>query len=128
MIYIETKIKTSDNSGAVLVKCVNFKSAKCRYASLNSIISVVIRRRYNPAVIKKKRYLGLVVSVKKKVCRADGSFIRFEENRIVLFSTKFKLLSTKLKGTLCNEVKWRLVNLKERDNYKQLIPRAPYLT
>src|SRR3990167_2236923 len=110
MIALESKLIAADNAGAVTFKCITiYGGFKRRYAGLGEMVGSVsqIRRVYRSDTnkkiltkkVKKKRkqkskksrpyvrpYLTLLVSVKKPTNRGDGSYIRFDKNRVLTFS------------------------------------------
>src|SRR3954447_20818401 len=119
MIMVESLLKSSDNAGGLLFKCIRiFHGFNRRYAKLGELVGVVsnTRKKYKKEFdkiklaklakkVKKKRkiknkkkkqpnlrpYLALLISLKKITKRADGSYIKFDENRMLTFTepTKF---------------------------------------
>ena len=59
-------------------------------------------------------YLGLVVGVKKKVSRPDGSYVKFHENRVVLLSEQKKFMGTRVYGPVAKEIKGGKSKMKFR--------------
>jgi len=110
MIAIETTLKSADNAGAILFKCIQvFGGFKRRYAYLGEMVGSIARLRkvYRADTdkkilakkVKKKRkqkskkikpyirpYLTLIVGVKKAANRKNGLYIKFDENRVLTFS------------------------------------------
>lgn len=92
MLFTESKLKVSDNSGAVLVKCIKVPgSSKPRFARFGDqiVVSTQIvkpKHRIKEArrILKGTIYKALVVRTKKPVFMPDHSSIRFFENRVVL--------------------------------------------
>jgi large subunit ribosomal protein L14 len=141
MIFIETNLKAADNAGAITFKCIKiFGGFKRRFAKLGEMVGSVaqLRRVYSDATdrkillkkVKKKRkqkskkskpnvrpYLTLIVATKKQHNRKDGSYIKFDENRVLTFSdpTKFgpagkstmipNFLGTRVFGPICRELR-----------------------
>lgn len=119
MIMIESKLKAADNAGGILFTTIQvFNGFKRRYAGLGEMVGVVSHSRkvYRYETnkqklsklskkVKKKRkikskkkkqpnmrpYLGLLVNLKKSTHRKNGSYIKFDENRMITFTepTKF---------------------------------------
>ena len=92
MLFTESKLRVSDNSGAVFVKCIKVPgSSKPRFARFGDQI-VVSTRFVKPKhkvkearrILKGAIYKALVVRTKKPVFMPDGSSIKFFENRVVL--------------------------------------------
>ena len=107
MIYKGTKIKYADNSGVKEMTCVRLLGGSNRkVANLGGMVKVVAKKlRSKKKVTLKKMYLGLVVGVKKKTARKDGSFIKFHESRVVLLSDQRKFMGTRVYGPVAKEIK-----------------------
>jgi large subunit ribosomal protein L14 len=126
MLFIESKIKVADNSGAKNIKIIKaLGSSEKKKIRLNDIVIVIVRNLIlNKKVQKKKIYYGLILSTKYKNFRKDGSFIRFDRNRIILFSTGHKFLGTRLYGPICKEVKKYLVLKSQKERFQKIISHA----
>ncbi len=126
MLGIESKVKVADNSGARKVKILKkLGSSTKKNIKLNSLVSVVVQKFLSKKKVQKKKiYYGLIISTSYKQSRLDGSFIKFDHNRLVLYSISNKFLGTRLYGPVCKELKnyLKLKTFKER--FQKLISYA----
>lgn len=90
MIGTHTNLKVADNTGAKRVKCILvLGNDKKHFAKIGDIIVVVIKDALPDGVVKKKTVArAVVVRQKKEYRRKDGSFIRFDDNAVVLVDEK----------------------------------------
>jgi len=90
MIQIQTMLKVADNSGAKKVQCIRLSNGyKRRYASVGDIIIVTVKEAAPHAAVKKSDVLpAVIVRTTKEIRRADGSYIRFDENACVIVDKK----------------------------------------
>lgn len=129
MVFIGTKLKVADNSGAKLVKCIKVLGLGLKKTGFLGDLLLVTIKKFGKKQIKKKIiYHGLVVMIKQQVIRKDGSVVRFAQNRVILFSkdeTKSKFLGTRLYGGIMKELKFQIYkNKKEKQKYFKVISYA----
>ncbi len=119
MIQQETLLKVADNSGAKIVKCIKvLGGTRRRYASLGDIITVSVRQALpNQPVKKGNKLKGVIVRVNKEVKRDDGSYIRFDDNAIVIIDTNNNPKGTRVFGPVARE-------LRDKD-FMKIISLAP---
>ena len=88
MIQQETRLSVADNSGAKSVLCIRvLGGTKRRYASVGDKIVVAIKDALPSGNVKKGTVSkAVVVRTTKEVRRADGSYIRFDDNAVVLLT------------------------------------------
>jgi len=86
MIQEETNLVVADNSGAKKVRCIRILGGHDRrYASVGDLVVVSVKSAIPGAGVKKGEVSrAVVVRTKKEVGRKDGSFIRFDENAVVI--------------------------------------------
>ena len=86
MIQPETKLKVADNSGAKVVQCIKvLGGSKRRYAGVGDIIVVAVKQATPGGNVKKKAVeRAVIVRTSKEIARKDGSYIRFDENAVVI--------------------------------------------
>jgi large subunit ribosomal protein L14 len=112
MIQNGTNLIVADNSGGL--KCQCFKvlgSSKRRYAAVGDIVVVAIKEASpNKQVKKGQVHKGVIVRQKKALRRPDGSYIRFDENAIVLIDGKNDPRGTRVFGPIAREVSDRGFN------------------
>lgn len=92
MIQVQTILKSADNSGAKRLQCIKVTGGyKKRYARIGDIITVSIKEAAPHTAVKKGEvHHAVVVRTRKETRRADGSYIRFDENAVVLIDKKNK--------------------------------------
>lgn len=103
-------LKANDNSGLKKIKCIKIPrvTVRNRFENGDYIILAINKGHLKKKFSNKKVSLGLVSSVKRQTRRAAGYFVKFGENRVVLFSNKEKAVGTRLYGPVSFET--RLAN------------------
>ena len=86
MIQAGTNLKVADNSGAVLVRCFKvLGGSKRRYAAIGDIVVVSVKSAEPRKTVKKGEvHYAVIVRQKKALRRKDGSYIRFDDNAVVI--------------------------------------------
>ena len=107
MIQQESRVTVADNSGAKIALCIRvLGGTKRRYASVGDKIVVSIKNALPAGGIKKGAISkAVVVRTKKEVKRADGSYIRFDDNAIVLLNAQDELRGTRIFGPVARELR-----------------------
>jgi large subunit ribosomal protein L14 len=107
MVQHMSKLKVADNSGAREVLCIKvLGGSKRRYASLGDIIVVSVKDALPDGNIKKKSVVkAVVVRTVKEVGRNDGSFIRFNDNAVVLLNPNMQPVGTRIFGPVARELR-----------------------
>lgn len=92
MIQLRTMLKVADNSGAKILQCIQaLGSTRKRYAQLGEIIVGVVKLAEPRKLVKTHEVVrAVVVRQKKNYKRADGSYVRFDENACVILEGKTK--------------------------------------
>jgi large subunit ribosomal protein L14 len=118
MIQQESRLSVADNSGAKEVLCIRvLGGTKKRYASLGDKIIVSVKSAIPSGDIKKGAVSkAVVVRTKKEVRRADGSYIRFDDNAVVLLNAQEEIRGTRIFGPVAREL---------RDSFMKIISLAP---
>ena len=118
MIQSESRLNVADNSGGKTVLCINvLGGTKKRYASLGDKIVVTVKSAIPGSEIKKGTVSrAVVVRTKKEVRRADGSYIRFDDNACVLLNTTGEIRGTRIFGPVAREL---------RENFMKIVSLAP---
>src|SRR5688572_17762208 len=100
MIQQESRLKVADNSGAREVLCIRVLGGTGkRYASVGDKIVVTVKDAIPSGGIKKGTVSkAVIVRTKKEVRRADGSYIRFEDNSCVLLNNADEPRATRIFG------------------------------
>ncbi len=119
MIQSESRLIVADNSGAKEVLCIRvLGGTRKRYASLGDKIVVAVKNAMPSGNIKKGAVSkAVVVRVSKEVRRSDGSYIRFDDNAVVLLNQADELRGTRIFGPVARE-------LREKQ-YMKIVSLAP---
>ena len=107
MVQQESRLNVADNSGAkeVLVIRVLGGTGK-RYASIGDKIVVTVKDAMSSGNVKKGSISkAVVVRTKKAVRRKDGSYIRFDDNAVVLLNNNDELRGTRIFGPVARELR-----------------------
>lgn len=106
MIQERTILKVADNSGAKKVRCFRvLGGTKRHYARVGDIIVVSVQVAEPRKSVKKKDVLkALVVRTRKEIRRKDGSYVRFDENAVILLDG-VKPKGTRVFGPIPREIK-----------------------
>lgn len=107
MIQMQTRLNVADNSGAREVMCVKvLGGSKKRYASIGDVIVVSIKEALPNAKVKKGDVAkAVVVRTVHKLRRADGSYIRFDDNSAVLINASKEPIGTRIFGPVARELR-----------------------
>ena len=107
MIQSESRLQVADNSGAKEVLCINvLGGSKRRYASVGDKIVVTVKDAMPSGNIKKGTVSkAVVVRTRKEVRRADGTYIRFDNNAVVLLYTTGEMIGTRIFGPVARELR-----------------------
>ncbi len=112
MIQTETRLTVADNSGAKEVLCIRVLGGTGRrYATVGDVIVVSVKSAVPASEVKKGTVSrAVVVRTKKEVRRADGTYIRFDDNACVLLTGAGELRGTRIFGPVAREL--RATNMK----------------
>ncbi|HIP37002.1 MAG TPA: 50S ribosomal protein L14 [Crocinitomix sp.] len=107
MIQQESRLAVADNSGAKEVLCIRvLGGTKRRYASIGDKIVVTIKSAIPAGNVKKGQVTkAVIVRTKKEVRRQDGSYIRFDDNAVVLLNTAGEMRGTRIFGPVARELR-----------------------
>jgi large subunit ribosomal protein L14 len=106
MIQERSIVKVADNSGAKTVRCFRVPGgSRKRYARLGDVLIASVQAAEPRKQVKKKDIVrALVVRTKSALRRPDGSFVRFDENAVVLVDKK-EPRGTRIFGPIPREIK-----------------------
>jgi len=92
MIQLRTMLKVADNTGAKILQCFHvLGGSKRRYAQLGDVIVGTIKDVEPRRLVKKHQVVrAVVIRQKKSFRRADGSYVRFDDNACVILEGKTK--------------------------------------
>jgi large subunit ribosomal protein L14 len=119
MIQTESRLAVADNSGAKEVLCIRvLGGTKRRYASVGDKIVVTVKNALPSGGVKKGIVArAVVVRTKKEVRRADGSYIRFDDNACVLLNQAGEMRGTRIFGPVARELR--------DNNFMKIVSLAP---
>jgi large subunit ribosomal protein L14 len=118
MIQQETRLTVADNSGAKEVLCIRvLGGSKKRYATVGDKIVVSVKSALPSGEAKKGTVSrAVVVRTTKEIRRPDGSYIRFDDNAVVLLTNQDEVRGTRIFGPVAREL---------RDKYMKIVSLAP---
>ncbi|MEN9334434.1 MAG: ribosomal protein [Bacteroidota bacterium] len=119
MVQNESRLRVADNSGAREVLVIRvLGGTRRRYASLGDQIVVTVKDALPSGNVKKGAVTkAVIVRTKKEVRRPDGSYIRFDDNAVVLLNNNGEMRGTRIFGPVARE-------LREKD-YMKIVSLAP---
>ena len=118
MVQQESKLSVADNTGAkeVLVIRVLGGSRK-KYASIGDKVVITVKSAIPSGEAKKGMVSkAVIVRTSKEIRRADGSYIRFDDNAVVLLNNLDEVRGTRIFGPVAREL---------RDKYMKIVSLAP---
>ena len=107
MIQMQTMLAVADNSGAKKVRCIKvIGGSKRRYAGLGDVIICAVQEATPNGNIKKGDVVRcVVVRTKKEIRRADGSYIKFDQNACVVVNNDKAPRGTRIFGPVARELR-----------------------
>jgi large subunit ribosomal protein L14 len=119
MIQTESRLSVADNSGAKEVLCIRvLGGTRKRYASVGDKIVVAVKSAMPSGAVKKGSVAkAVVVRTTKEVRRADGSYIRFDDNACVILNQAGDMRGTRIFGPVARELR--------ENNYMKIVSLAP---
>jgi large subunit ribosomal protein L14 len=119
MIQTETILAVADNSGAKRVQCIKVLGGSFRrYAGIGDVVVVSVKEALPIGNVKKGTVAkAVVVRTKKETRRADGSYIRFDQNAVVLINAEGDPIGTRIFGPVARELRWK--------EYMKIVSLAP---
>ena len=107
MVQQYSKLNVADNTGAKRVQCIKvLGGSRRRYGSIGDIIVVSIKSAIPGGSVKKGEVSkAVVVRTKKEIGRSDGSYIRFDDNAVVLINDQFEPKGTRIFGPVARELR-----------------------
>ncbi len=107
MIQPTSRCKVADNTGARQVMCIRvMNSGQARYAAVGDVIVAAVKQAAPGGAVKKGEVVrAVVVRTAKEYGRADGSYIRFDDNAVVLLTDKNEPRGTRIFGPVARELR-----------------------
>jgi len=109
MIQMQTLLDVADNSGAKTARCIKvLGGTRRRYAGLGDIVVVSVQKALAGSAIKSGAVVkGVVVRTRKAARRADGSYVKFDRNAIVIVDNDGNPKGTRIFGAVARELRDR---------------------
>ena len=119
MIQLRSIVKSADNTGAKRLAVFNIAGGyRKRYGRIGDIVTLSVKEAVPHSQVKKGDVVkAVVVRTTKETRRADGSYIRFDDNAVVLIDAKKEMRGTRIFGPVARELR----NL----GYQKIISLAP---
>ncbi|MBQ7681999.1 MAG: 50S ribosomal protein L14 [Oscillibacter sp.] len=119
MIQQETFLKVADNTGAREIKCIRVLGGSTRkYGNIGDVIVASVRKSTPGGMVKKGEVVrAVIVRSAKGIRRADGTYVRFDDNAAVLIRDDKNPRGTRIFGPVARE-------LRDRD-YMKILSLAP---
>ncbi len=119
MIQQESKLKVADNTGAKELKCIRVLGGSVRkYGNIGDVIVASVRKAAPGGVVKKGEVVkAVIVRSAQGVRRADGSYVKFDDNAAVIIREDKNPRGTRIFGPVARE-------LRDRD-YMKILSLAP---
>lgn len=119
MIQQESFLKVADNTGAKEIKCIRvLGGSKRKYGSIGDVIVASVRKSSPGGQVKKGDVVkAVIVRTRRSVRRADGTYVRFDENAAVLIKEDKNPRGTRIFGPVARE-------LRDKD-YMKILSLAP---
>ncbi|MCK5692552.1 MAG: 50S ribosomal protein L14 [Bacteroidetes bacterium] len=118
MVQQESRLAVADNSGAKEVLVIRvLGGTKKRYASIGDKVVVTVKSAIPSGEVKKGTVSkAVVVRTRKEIRRKDGSYIRFDDNAVVLLNNLDEMRGTRIFGPVAREL---------RDHHMKIVSLAP---
>ena len=119
MIQEETYLKVADNTGAKEIKCIRVLGGSSRkFGNIGDVIVASVRKSTPGGTVKKGEVVkAVIVRSAKGVRRADGTYVRFDDNAAVLIKDDKNPRGTRIFGPVARE-------LRDKD-YMKILSLAP---
>jgi len=107
MIQMQTRLTVADNTGAKEVMCIKvLGGSRRRTAGLGDVIICSVKSVIPGSEIKKKAIVrGVIVRAKQPTRRSDGSYVRFDNNALVLVDNDGNPRGTRIFGAVARELR-----------------------
>jgi large subunit ribosomal protein L14 len=119
MIQQESRVKVADNTGAREILCIKVLGGSGRrYASIGDIIVGTVKEAVPGTSVRKGEVVkAVVVRTKKENRRPDGTYIKFDENAVVLIDNVMNPRGTRIFGPVARELRYK--------NFMKIISLSP---
>ncbi len=107
MIQLRTMLKVADNSGAKVVQCFHVMGgSKRKFGQIGDIINAAVKEAEPRKLVKKHDVVkAVIVRQKKNFRRADGSYIRFDDNALLILDNVKESKKGRILGPIPTEIR-----------------------
>ncbi len=121
MIQARSLLKVADNSGAQIVRCIQIKPGSYRrYGQIGDLIIASVQVAKPRKAVKKKDVVkAVIIRQRRNFKRKNGTYIKFDENAVVIVNDKLEPVGTRILGPVPREIKER--------GYNKIIELGPEL-
>ena len=118
MIYPQTILTVADNTGAKKIMCICVLGGKRKYGKIGDTIIGVVKEAIPNMPIKKSDVIrAIIVRTSKTIRRADGMYIRFDDNAAVIVNPENNPRGTRVFGPVAREIRDK--------NFSKIVSLAP---
>lgn len=118
MISEESSLVVADNTGARRAKCFRILGHPRRYARVGDVIKVAVKEAQPAGLVRKGQVCtAVIVRTVHPVARPDGSYLRFDNNAVVLIDASGNPLGSRIFGPVARELRDK--------NYMKIVSLAP---
>ena len=109
MIQPQSRLIVTDNSGAKEIMCIHLVGGSYRkYASVGAVITAAVKDAVPGGTVKMHEVvIAVIVRTKKEVRRKDGSYIRFDDNAVVILGEDNNPRGTRIFGPVARELRYK---------------------
>ena len=119
MLQLCSVCEVADNTGAKRAAIIGVLGERKRYGEIGDIVKAHIKEAAPDGAVKKSELVNaVVVRTKKAIRRADGSYLRFDSNAVVIIDEEGNPLGTRIFGPVARE-------LREQKRFMKIISLAP---
>ena len=119
MLQLRSVCEVADNTGAKRAAIIGVLGARKRYGEIGDIVKAHIKEAAPDGTVKKSELVSaVVVRTKKAIRRADGSYLRFDSNAVVIIDEEGNPRGTRIFGPVARE-------LREQKRFMKIISLAP---
>ena len=107
MVQKQTMLEVADNSGAKKLMVIHVKGGtRRRFARIGDQVKVTVKKAIPGSSVKKSDVLdAVIVRTRKELRRADGSYVRFDDNAAVIIDKDKQLVGTRIFGPVARELR-----------------------
>ena len=119
MIQVQTRLAVADNTGAKEVMCIKvLGGSKRRYAQIGDVIIVAVKKALPRGTVPRKSVQqAVIVRQCRNLRRQDGSYLRFDQNAVVIINKDGSPKGTRVFGPVARELRAK--------GYQKIISQAP---